>query len=456
MKKLVWVMAFVLTFSFILTGCQSTSSKGSGRTVVIKVGFSGTEFTDAEIAAFNKTHKKVQIKYIDISSPGKLQALLASGNAPDIIRIQAASQLGNYINKGIAMDLQSYFDKDPQFSDTSTFMPVAKEYQYDKKTGKQGTGDYYGFAKDWSQDFAIWINKAIFKKEGVPLPSTTEPMTWDEVFSLAKQLTKINAKGAVTQYGLGYYNNNTMATNSLMLLQLAQLGESPWKADFGKANFESPTAIRLLERWVDVVKANLGPNPLNQDPNSSTNLFVQGKQAMLISGYWYSGMLRGEIGKKVDGKPFDINNFEMIPAAVEAGGTRINPTGAAVGGIIYSGTKHPDQAWEVFKYLFGGEPADDRAKSGWGLPAWESKMSELPNKTAFDQQVLKVQTAELEYASPILNYNPFLDLTAVNTVLSKYMIPVYYGKDTVPNAAKKIDKALNALIKQGKQDLGIK
>lgn len=458
MKKtaFAWSAAGVLSLSAILAGCstqQTPNSGGAARTaaqpVTVVVGFVGTEISPQEIKDFNKSHKDVQIKYVDVSAQGKLQAMLASGNAPDIIRVQAASELPSYVIKGIALDLEPYFKKSTNVFPPSQFMPVINEYRFDGKT--QGVGDLYGFVKDWSQDFTLWFNKAAFKKAGVPLPSTTTPLTWEQLMTLSKKLTIVK-NGKVQQYGLGYYNSGTQAEYSLILLQLAQLGLTPWKDGFKQANFESPQAQKVLQMWVDAVKGNYGPNGLNKDPNWSGNLFDSNKAAIEISGYWYSGLLRGAVKK-----PADLNNFVMAPAPVMAGGKRMDPTGAAVGGIIYSKTKHPDQAWEVFEYLFGNksEPATDRATSGWGLPGYQNMVNDLPSKTPFDKQVLGVQKAEFKYASPFLQYNPWVDLTAVNTVLTKYLTPVYYGRDTVANAVRHIDQDLNTLIMSGMQAAGV-
>ncbi|MFD1677109.1 extracellular solute-binding protein [Alicyclobacillus fodiniaquatilis] len=445
-KKWAITASIAMCVSALLPGCGNQNS--GNKPVVVTLGFASGEVSTAEVDQFNKTHKNVQIKEVDVSQPGKLQALLASGNAPDIIRVQGASELPGYVIKGIALDLQPYFDKDKKDFNPNDFMPVVNEYRFDKKTGVQGQGDLYGFDKDWSQDFMLWFNKKIFEQAGIPLPSTTKAMTWQQVFALAKKLTVVK-NGTIQQYGLGYFNGGTQAEESLILLQLDQLGKSAWSDNYTKANFESPAAEQILQMWANAVKGNYGPNDINEDANSPLNLFQSNKEAMLISGYWYSGDLRAAV------KPNQLSNYVLAPAPYMAGGKRVDPTGSATGAIIYSKTKHPQQAWEVFKYVFAGSPVDDRAKSGWGLPAFKSKMSELPQKTAFDKQVITAQDAELKYATPYLKYNPYVDLSTVNTILDKYMRLVYMGHDTVPKAAKQIDTDLDMLIQSSMEAAGV-
>ena len=446
-KTALIVASILMVLGIFLTGCDSSKSSTTSDVTTVTVGFNSGEFSKEQVDKFNKDHTDIKIKLIDISAAGKLQSLLASGNAPDIIRIYAASQLPSYINKGIAMNLQSYFDKSDAFS-TGDFLPAADEFRYDSKTKLQGTGDLYGFVKDWSQDFTLWYNKKIFDQNNIPYPSPTEPMTWDDVYRLGKRMTVVEG-GKVKQYGLGFYNSNMQANVDMLTLQAAQQGKSLWSDDFTTANFEDPAVKTLLQQYVDLVKANVGNNTINQDANFAGNTFNENKMAMFISGYWYSGMLRG--AKK---NPKDLETYGYAPAPVVAGGTRMDPTGAATGGIIFSGTKHVDAAWKVFEYLFGGSPADDRAKSGWGIPGFKSKMELMPQETAWDKEVLGIAKNELDYASPFLKYNPYLELTAVNTIIDKYMVPVYYGRDTLDNAAKQINQALNQAIQSGMQQAG--
>ena len=132
----------------------------------------------------------------------------------------------------------------------------------------------------------------------------------------------------------------------------------------------------------------------------------------------------------------------------------MSPTGAATGGVIYSGTKHPQQAWKVFEYLYAGLPAIERAKSGWGIPTLKSLLKYMPQTTPWDKAVFDVQNNEIKYSSPFLKYNPYLDLTSVNTELSQYMNPVYFGKSTLLQGALQVDHALNSVIQSSMQAAG--
>ncbi|WP_274650903.1 ABC transporter substrate-binding protein [Paenibacillus humicola] len=426
---------------------QGSGSAGKGGPVTIKLTFTSGEISKEQIAEFEKANPGIKIQQVD-ADYNKLMTMVAAGSAPDIIRIYAATELPNYVMKGLAMDLTPRFAASSVFKEDD-YLPVVNLYKYDTASGKQGIGDIYGFPKDWSQDFTLFYNKQIFQKAGIPLPSSTEPMTWTELLDLAKKLTKKQGD-KVSQYGLVYYNGNTALNQDLLLLQLAQEGSSIYSDDFGKADLNKPEVKNLMNYWLDAVKSDVGPNPLNQDTTFSGDLFVNGSAAMMISGYWFTGLLRGDEKAKTH-----LNDFGMAPAPVMEGGTRMSPTGAAAGGIIYSKTKHPDEAWKVFEWFLGGKPADDRAKSGWGLPATKSRLALLPNTTEFDKSTLAFVNNELKYADKFIGYNPYISAQAAASLFDKHFSPVYFGKSTVDEAASKITNDMNVLIQEGKDVLGL-
>jgi multiple sugar transport system substrate-binding protein len=450
-----WIVSVLLVvmLSYLLVGCSQTTGGGdkgsdSSGPVTVKISFYSGEISKEQIAEFEKENPGIKIEQID-ADYNKLMAMMAAGNAPDIIRLYGATELPNFVIKGMAMDLSDRFKGSSVFKEDD-FLPVVNLYKYDIKTGTQGVGRMYGFPKDWSQDFTIFYNKKIFDKEGIPYPSATEPMTWKQLIDLGKKLTKKEGD-KVSQYGLVYYNGHTAANQDFLLLELAQMGKSIYSDDFGSSNWDTPEVKKILAQWADAVKSNIGPNPINQEATWGGNLFVNETAAMMITGYWYTGLLRGDEKAKTH-----LDDFGIAPAPIAEGGQRISPTGAATGAIIYSKTKHPDEAWKVFEWFLGGKPADDRAKSGWGLPSTKSKLELLPTETAFDKIALDFVNNEVKYAEKFIKYNPYIGAQAAGSLLDKHFAPVYFDKATVDEAVKNITKDMNLLIQEGKDIAGVK
>ena len=44
----------------------------------------------------------------------------------------------------------------------------------------------YAVVKDWSTEFSVWFNRAVFEEEGIPLPSDEDVLTYGEVAELAR------------------------------------------------------------------------------------------------------------------------------------------------------------------------------------------------------------------------------------------------------------------------------
>jgi multiple sugar transport system substrate-binding protein len=446
MKKATVWLSVTMILATLLSACGSNTSSGStgnsaapgGGTVTIKTSISDGELSKDQITEFEKEHPNIKIE-LDPADATKLAAELATGDAPDIIRISGVFDLPSYVIRGIAMDLTSQMNSSDIIK-KDDLLPIADVYKFDGKS--VGAGPIYGLPKDWSNDYAIWFNKKAFDAAGVPVPDASKPLTWPEVMDLAKKLTIKNGS-KVTQYGLAATEwGKTEPNFNNMLQYLLSAGVNVSAADNASVNFDNPAVKDYINMWTDTVKNNLGPNSINNDQTSGGDLFMQNKVAMLIDGYWYSGALRSNDNTKTH-----LTDFGMLPAPTASGGKRVSPTGGATGAIINKNTKHPKEAWTFFEWFFGGKPADDRAKSGWGLPAFKSKMSLLPQDTDFDKKVYAVLQDELKYSGQYISVNPYL-AGGASAIFDKYVQPLYFGKSNVDEAVKGMTKDANVAIQE--------
>src|SRR6266536_387034 len=131
----------------------------------------------------------------------------------------------------------------------------------------------------------------------------------------------------------------------------------------------------------------------------------------------------------------------MLPAPTWAGVPR-DPTITATGGVISARAKNPDAAWEVYDYYMGRKPAQDRAKSGWGVPALKSFYEMMPTGTPLQQQAQKVVQEEIGLGTPPLKFNPYLSETALN------------GDIPFTEMVSRVQGEVNTLITEGKSRIG--
>lgn len=440
---LCFVLVAVLTlpsFAFSSTKKPATSSKQ----VTLKIMFEENEL-GATNADFAKVYPNIKLQFMK-ADPNKLMTMLAAGNGPDIIRCFGATELPSFVAKGLATDLTSYIKKSSNSAlrNTKDFLPVMDLFRFDGKV--QGKGPLYGIAKDWSPDFTILYNKKLLAEAGIAAPSDTVPMTWNQLFDNAKKLVKKDGT-KTTQWGLGVYcsdSAHTEFTQNMMMMMLKQKGKSLYSADNSKSNFNTPEIKSIMNLWADAVKANIGPNSLNTSGEWVGQSFCDGKLPYLLIGYFWTGALRGDKGASTH-----LDDFGLAPAPVFEGGTRYNPTQTATGAFLYSKGKHKDEAFKTLEYFFAGPGVDARAKTGWGLPVFKSKMGLIPQTTNFDKQTYKVVSQEAKYSSPPLAFNYYLSSGGVNAIINKDFTPVYFDKSTVDEAAKAMTKDVNDLIQDG-------
>ena len=218
--------------------------------MTVRFNMGDGEITKDQIKEFETANPTIKIQREDVDTT-KLAAQLATGEAPDIIRMTGVNDLPSYVIRGIAMDLTKYIDTSTVIK-KDDFVPAVDVYRFDGKV--QGKGPIYGIPKDFSTDFSLWINKKLFAAAGVALPSETVPMTYSQLFDLAKKLTIKNGD-TITQYGLGTLAKSEADLPFLMDYLLSK-GVKLSSDDYGKIDFTKPEVKQALQLWVDGVKGN--------------------------------------------------------------------------------------------------------------------------------------------------------------------------------------------------------
>lgn len=423
---------------------QSTSSEATHKAVTITTNLGDGEISKDEIAQAKEKFPWITVKLVTMDD-AKMAAELATGTAPDLIHVTGAFEASGDAIKGIAMDITNRLQSSSVIK-MDDLLPVTNVYRFDGKT--IGKGPYYGLPKDWSNDFALFVDKKCFDAANVQVPDSNTVMTWEDIFALAQKLT-IKKDGKVVQYGLSDNEwGKTDANFNQMLQYVTSAGGKLSSDDNTSMDFNIPAVKNYLNMWVTAAKANVGPNALNNDQTSGGDLFLGGKSAMIIDGYWYNAVISSNDKTKTH-----LDDFEMLPTPIAKGGTRVAATGSATGLIIYSKTKNPDDAWDIFEWYIGGSPADDRAKAGWGYPIFKSKESELPNSTSFNKQVNAVMASESQYMSTFLPVNPYL-AGGGWSIFDKYYQQLIFGKVSIDDMISGMTKDANAAVTEAKNAIG--
>ena len=63
--------------------------------------------------------------------------------------------------------------------------------------------------------------------------------------------------------------------------------------------------------------------------------------------------------------------------------------------------------------------------------------------------------SKMDIPDKVLQFNPYLNASAVNGLIDKIITPVYFGKDTPEKALPELEKQIKALISEGMDIAGV-
>jgi len=396
------------------------------------------EMTEDMVAQFQTKYPDITIELVQ-DDLTRFFAMYAAGNPPDLVRVQAPS-VPPYLARKMLYDLTPYFEASTILRPDD--LAPANNYYKAEDPLHVGSGKIYGMCKDWSPDFTLFAYKKAFADKGIDLPSTTEPLTYQQAYDLGKQLAAFEGD-RITMFGFDY--PDTWIDRMWMNI-LGETGDLLYSDDYTKINLSgSEKAKAVLQYFFDHAKEKLGAvGAINPSPNWIGDDFDKGLVGMLMYGYWFSAMAETDV---------TTDQVLFLPAPTWTG-VRRDPTMTATGMVVSAITKVPDAAWKVFEWYNGEEPNLARASSGWGVPALKSQYSMMPNTNAFQQQVQTVLQTELALDTPPLQFNPYLGESTVANAWLLYLQQAVTGEITFDQMLTNIEFDVNTAIQDGKAAIG--
>ena len=346
------------------------------------------------ITAFEKKYPNVNVVYHKMAGANTHIANLLLSSGAKIDAIPQASVYDTRLRgqNGIYVNLVPYMKKDG-ISFKKTFGPGL--YSLYSVNGKI-YGIPYGV-----NSYAVYFNKNMFKKAGVPYP--TQDWTWNDLRTAAKALT--TGSGANKVYGFlpDYINQWDFPA-------IEQLGLNYMYRDNGKqANWNNPAFLKSLQFFYNMEMVDKSALPESQfkalkiesDPHA---IFLQGKVAMYIAQPF---IVKYSSEKSVYG--FKGFNFAAVNLP------RVNASDPAKN-IFYTSdfsipvsSTHKQIAWDFLRF-FSLEQPQIYAKAKGMVPA------ELP--------ALMGQPMVNRVANIIFNYPHFSVQSGIQTFFTnKIMIP---------------------------------
>ena len=350
-------LAFIL-FAFTAFGVFSTTSIAKD---TVEIEFLTNQYVPEaskvfkeSIALYEKMNPNVKIKFKEVPFPSLFETIdttLASGAPVMDVFSADAPLVPKYAAAGAILPFKNYTDEEMK-----DFLPGELEEA-------MWNGKFYA-APQITSSQGIYINKALFKKAGVPLPSTNPAnrLTWAEVRNIAKKLTKTNGD-ITTQWGL-IVEQSTAPYQLYPLIQ--SLGGEVISPDGSTVDgyINSPKAIKAMTFYQDLYCFDQ-VSPKEYVPEA----FTSGKTAMMLGGTWHVGNFASKTG--LDWMVTPHPYFEK----------EVTPTGS-FHVAVNANTNHPKEATDFAKYLTGTQRSIALAKATNEIPSRKSVFEALPRQFA--------------------------------------------------------------------------
>jgi len=317
---------------------------------------------------FHATHPNIRVYYnLDPESnefDEKSLADLQSGTAPDVFQ-GCCSFLPIWAQKGYLLDLRPYVQADLDRATIEDWDPVQYKSFFTRDGRQYALPKYHGA-------LALYYNKNLFDQAYVDYAS--DSWNHDDYLYAMKLLIRTPNQ----ENPLGVWGSMTDIT-----WERLQVHVNAWGGHFvnpndpTKSSMADPAALQAFEwirarMWDDKVMATV----LDVQNKGTQEAFIAGQLAMVEDGSW---ALKNILANA---------KFRVGLAAFPAGPVRRATLATTDGFGIYAGTKHPEAAWELLKFLISKEYGRAMARAQFLQPARSSLVdewvqyvrTEFPNK----------------------------------------------------------------------------
>jgi sn-glycerol 3-phosphate transport system substrate-binding protein len=321
-----WVLATCATAALGWGSAQAQTTEFSFF-FPVAVGGPIAKFIDGFAADFMKANPGIKVNpiYAGTYQETIVKALTAhKSGTPPVTSVLLSTDMFTLIDEDAIVPIDNFVKT---ADDKAWLNGFYKAFMLNSQTG----------GKTWGVPFqrstvVMYYNKELFKEAG--LDANKPPATWAELKEAATKLTKKDASGKVTQWGVQipssgfpYWLFQTLTTTNDAVLA----------NDAGNAvKFDDPKVVEALQYWVDLSKAGVHP-PGVVEWGTTPKDFFEKKVAMMFT-------TTGNLTNVKANAKFDFG-VAMIPGNKHRG----SPTG---GGNFYIFKKaSPAQQEAAFKFI---------------------------------------------------------------------------------------------------------
>lgn len=413
----------VAAIAFMWTGGRARPD-GWGRAPneIVFTGWGGPEEKDTFtrlVNEFMRENPDIKVRYVIVPQNymQKLQIMMAGGTPPDVFYIPDGD-FPAFVVKQTMEPLTKYIEQSQVFKTEEIWPSALSRYRYDGKS--LGTGDLYAVPKDIGP-FAMFYNKDLFRKAGLPFPSAGTPMTWDEAIRVWKALTIEDKRhpGVIDQFGVAGFTWES-AVWSLGGEVLSKDGRRFVMPD-------DPKSVEGFQWVVDLaIKQKCAPSPRQARSFDPGPMFDTGKLACLIAGRWNVPHYR------------TLNfDWDVAPIPVNPKTRRLAGWSGSVGLAMSRTCRNKEAAWRFLEFLGGPRGQSVQSETGFQIP----NQMKLAYTDVFLQRDKRPQHAEVFIPAALAQRPGIHTLAPTNEWLNEFTqraTPIWEGRISAAEGLKQM------------------
>lgn len=427
------VAAMAASAALVFSGCASGADAGSAELsdepVTLRFTWWGNDVrtanTEAVIAAFEAENPNITIEPQFTDWNGywdKLATETAANDTPDIIQMDE-KYITTYAGNGALLDLNDLGDQ----LDLSDFPKTAIDLG-------SVDGGLYGIPVALNA-MSIVANETLLEKAGVALPDD-ETWTWDD---LKEAGAAVSAAGGGSYYGI----QSWAFEDSSLKAWARQLGDDIYNKK-GEVVVKPETLASYWEFLLDLTES--GVNPPADASIEAKNAGQSGSYTATNGaafGTWWNNQLTG----LADASGSDMKLLKL-PAMenAEEGWTTYK---SSMYWSVSARTEHPAESALFLDFMLNSEEAADLLGAERGIPANEKIRAYItPKLSDTDQEVAAYIDAVAESVGDAPPLTP-PGASAIEALIMQHSEQVFFGQETVDEAAEGFIKDLKAAVAAG-------
>lgn len=363
-----------------LSGCSRLLPAGptqSGEIQLVYQDFGDAWFLPMAhqlLEQFHAGQPKIAVFYIPdpANVVDQMPLEMQAGTAPDVFQ-GCCTHFPSWAQQGYTLDLRPYVKSDLDSDTIADWDPVQYQALFTRDGRQYGLPKYHGA-------LALYYNKDLFDRFHVMYPDAS--WNHDDYLGAMKLLTQdLNGDGKIDLWGSMidvYWDRIQVHVNGWGGHFVDPL--DPTRCLMGET--EALAALEWLRArmWDDRCMATL----TDVERMSTRQAFIASRIAMVEDGSW---ALKDILTNA---------SFRLGIAPFPSGPIRKATLSTTDGFGIYAGTKHPDAAWELMKFLIGKDYGRAMARADFLQPA---RASILQDWIGFVREQFPQQTRDVDLAA---------------------------------------------------------